>query len=619
MNSARPHKKLRAPRLARSLPQGWEAAKIHRLFTSVLAAALFFCLLKPVPIPVAAAYQPPAARETLRVGMWTLWHDHDITLMPAGPKGFTLLRACERCPAEVLHAPAKIHAEKDGLSFSTTGKTVSPREIHLSGPVMLTAHGETVTLHDPVDVTAHAGSLVIVVTLPVENYVERVVASESGTGDSLESLKALAIVVRSFALHETHGHGEYDLCDSTHCQLLHWSGNGDRRTAAHAATLATAGETLWFRGRPALAYFGKDCGGRTAAPDEIWPRAKPLPYLPSQPDRFCTENGAREWASEITRSELTAALAAHGLVKPGWQNLTVAKRGASGRAVTLRIDSAEISAEDFLLAVGESLGWNKVPSTWFEVSRRGDTFAFHGRGWGHGVGLCQKGAAAMAAQGRTTREILAQYFPGAKAADEATGRAWQSFAGDGFVLESLDANDAASLPDLNRARAEASQRSGLNTTTPFTVRAFASTPAFRQATLAPGWIAAFTEGNWIGTQPLRTLASRQLLADTMRHEFLHALVEREAGSKAPLWLREGLVEAWSDAAPAKTHSARPTLTIDQINAALAHSASEAESEAAHRAAAWYAAQLLTLYGRGQVLDWLRSDVPAGIVVALGQR
>jgi stage II sporulation protein D len=523
-----------------------------------------------------------------------------------------------------LHAPAKIHAEKDGLNFSTTGnavagKTASSSEIRLSGPVTLSAHGETVTLHDPVAITARAGVLVIVVTLPVENYVERVVASESGPRDSPESLKALAVVVRSFALHEAHGHVDYDVCDSTHCQLLHWSGSGDRRGAAHAATLATAGETLWFHGQRALAYFGKDCGGRTASPDEIWPHAKPLPYLPSQPDRFCTSTGARAWASEITRAELTAALAAHGLAQPGWQNLTISRRGASGRAVVLQLDGAEIPAEDFQLAVGESLGWNRIPSTWFEVSRKGDTFAFHGRGWGHGVGLCQKGAAAMAAQGRTTREILAQYFPGAEAADESTGRAWQSFAGDGFVLESLDAGDAAFMPDLNRARGEASERSGLNAAAPFTVRAFASTPAFRQATLAPGWIAAFTEGDWIGTQPLRTLAARQLLADTMRHEFLHALVEREAGPRAPLWLREGLAEAWSEGLPAKTPSARPKLTIDAIDAALAHPASEDESEAAHGSAAWYAAQLLAHYGHAQTLDWLRSDVPAGVVVALGKR
>jgi stage II sporulation protein D len=149
------------------------------------------------------------------------------------------------------------------------------------------------------------------------------------------------------------------------------------------------------------------------------------------------------------------------------------------------------------------------------------------------------------------------------------------------------------------------------------VRAFASTPAYREGTLAPGWLAAFTEGDWIGTQPLRTLAARRLLAGTMRHEFLHALVEEQAGSHVPLWLREGLVEVWS--VPGGTANTPPALSIDAVDAALAHASTEAESEAAHRAAAWYAAQLLTRCGRAQILEWLRSGLPAGVVASLGQR
>ena len=178
----------------------------------------------------------------------------------------------------------------------------------------------------------------------------------------------------------------------------------------------------------------------------------------------------------------------------------------------------------------------------------------------------------MAQQGRPMQEILEQYFPGTQVADEATGRDWKSFAGDGFVLESLDASDATYLADLNRARAEATERSGLHALAPLTVRVFASTPAFREATLAPGWVAAFTEGDWIGTQPLRTLAARQLLAGTMRHEFLHALVEQQAGPRAPLWLREGLVEFWSepsdDAQSIDREKPAPELTINGTDAAL---------------------------------------------------
>jgi stage II sporulation protein D len=561
--------------------------------------------------------------------MWTLWHDLEVTLSPIGPDHKFTLRTCAGCATLAFNGPANVRAEGDTLTLTASDKKTDAARIWLAGPMTLTAHGETVALHNPVAISARAGMLVIVVTMPVESYVERVVASESGIADGAESMRALAIVVRSFALHETHGHADYDLCDSTHCQLLHWGSNGERGAQAHAATLATGGETLWFHGQRALAYFGKDCGGRTASPAEIWPHAKPVSYLPSQPDRFCTRDGGREWASEITRAELTSALAAHGLAAPGWQNITIARRGESGRAVTLRLDNTEVGADEFRLAVGESLGWNKIPSTWFEVSRQGDSFAFHGRGWGHGVGLCQKGAAAMAQQGRPAGEILKQYFPGTRAADEETGREWSRFPGDGFVLESLESGDAAYLPDLNRARAEAADRSGLRATGQFTVRAFASTPAFRQATLAPGWVAAFTEGDWIGTQPLRTLAGRRLLADTMRHEFLHALVEQQAGPRAPLWLREGLVEVWSEENSAASSfsagqsgaatRATPKLSPEAVNDALAYATTEAESAAAHRAAEWYAAQLLTRYGRAQVLEWLKSGVPAGVVAALGKR
>jgi stage II sporulation protein D len=132
----------------------------------------------------------------------------------------------------------------------------------------------------------------------------------------------------------------------------------------------------------------------------------------------------------------------------------------------------------------------------------------------------------------------------------------ESFAGDGFVLESLEANDAAYLADLNRARAEASERSGIERAAPVHGARVRVHAGFREATLAPGWVAAFTEGDWIGTQPLRTLAARQLLAGTMRHEFLHALVEQQAGPRAPLWLREGLVEVWSEADARKSANCR---------------------------------------------------------------
>jgi stage II sporulation protein D len=555
------------------------------------------------------------ARPTLQVGMWTLWHDKEIRLAAVGKASICVGEVCNP-----IVKPVQIRVDGNSrIRLGSADRTEEADSVRLSGTITLSAHDESETLRNPVTITAKDGSLRIAVTLPVERYVEQVVASESGPADTMESLKALAIVVRSYALHERHGHADYDVCDSTHCQLLHWNGVSERRTAAHRATLETAGETLWFRGQGALAYFNKDCGGFSAGMPDVWPKAAPLPYLSERGDRYCSGAG-QQWATELTLAELTAALAKHGLAAPGWTHLAVERRTQSGRAVAVRLDDSVVTAEDFRIAVGETLGWNKIPSTWFEVSQSGDRFFFHGRGWGHGVGLCQRGAAAMGSQGRNAAEILAQYFPGALAEDEATGKAWISLAGEGFTLETLDGADRRFLGEVARARAEASQRSGLNAKGPIMVRAFGSTSAFRDETLAPGWVAAFAEGNWIASQPLSTLDARSLLAATLRHEFLHALVEQEAGPAAPLWLREGLVEMWSaDRGASAFRSRRARSSLEDVEAALKHSDSEAQSEAAHRDAATYAAQLLDRYGRDQVVAWLRSGVPAQVVAGIAQR
>ena len=577
-------------------------------------AAILIAAARATGAPVMPAGHP----STLRVGMWTLWHDREIGLKPADG---TMLQTCKTCRKIPLRESATIRAnDHHSIDILTGNRSEHVSTLRLSGGVTLTAHSESVTLRDPVTIIVRNGALVLAVSLPLERYVEQVVASESGAADNLESLKALAIVVRSYALHEMHGHPDYDLCDSTHCQLLRWHDTRKRSPAVHAATLATAGETLWFRGNRALAYFSKDCGGRTASPAEVWPRMRAAPYLDSHPDRYCT-GGSSGWSSELTRVDLTAAMAARGLAAPGWQHLAIEHRGASGRVVTLRLDEKQITAEDFRIAVGESLGWNRLPSTWFEVSEQGDRFLFHGRGTGHGAGLCQKGAAIMAAEGRAFGEILDQYFPGAVAADESTGKEWQSFARAGFVLETLNADDARFLPVIAQARAEASQRSGLNAASPFTVRAFASTPAFRDATLAPGWTAAFAEGDWIATQPLVTLAARRLLLPTVRHEFVHALVERQAGPQTPLWLREGLAELWSADPDVQTQLRHriPIMTVDSTDAILAHPAAVSHSTTAHRDAGTYAARLVDRYGRAQVLDWLHSGIPASAIASIGQR
>lgn len=567
----------------------------------IAIALAIICLL-------SEAQMPP--RSTIRVGLWTLWHDKEVTISPIGS---AQLRACDTC---TIHSFKSITVKlgNSGLTWTEDhSQSHSATELFIAGNYLISAHQEPLTLTYPLRITAHTGTLIIVATLPIERYVELVVSAESGAADSAESLKALAVVARSFAVSPTHGHHDFDVCDSTHCQWVRW-----RSTAvAYTATLATAGESLWSHGSRAAVYFHQNCGGRTAAANEVWPArttAARSSNLISLADPYCQRVGSSEWSATISRSDLTQALAAAGLAAPGWKILRIAERGESGRATVLLVDSTRISAEDFRLAVGRVLGWNRIRSNWFEISAQDDSFLFHGRGSGHGVGLCQVGAAEMAREGRSYREILAQYFPGATLGEVTTGSAWLSLKGTGFTLESSESGDDAYMSVLAHALNQAESRSGLAPHTSITVRAYRSTPAFRDATLAPGWVAAFTERDRIAMQPPRVLAARKLLEGTLRHEFLHVLVEDQATERTPLWLREGLVEAWSGDASQETR--RPALTLDFINEKLAHATDEIDSTTAHQAAGWYARRLLDHYGRVQVLNWLRSDLPQTVLVGL---
>jgi len=95
-------------------------------------------------------------------------------------------------------------------------------------------------------------------------------------------------------------------------------------------------------------------------------------------------------------------------------SIEVTDRTASGRARRLRISGSAtrmIDAEAFRLAIGRTAGWNKIRSDLYDVRRSGNRFVFEGYGAGHGIGLCQTGAAIMGEQGYSYKEILAYYYP----------------------------------------------------------------------------------------------------------------------------------------------------------------------------------------------------------------
>lgn len=233
-------------------------------------------------------------------------------------------------------------------------------------------------------VSAGADTLIAVVTMGLEVAVASVVAAESPPGAPLEALKAQAVVARSYYVtaRGRHSNSGFGFCDTTHCQFIreaHGPGPSPRRGPVDPATQAAAetrGLVLAFRGRKFAALYSASCGGRTRSLAEVGMSSDVYPYFAVECP-YCRRH-APDWQTHLDRDEASALLA---------------KESEQARLLTER-----------------KAGWNSVPGNNYDAVVEGNVVVLRGRGAGHGVGLCQAGAAAMASAGSDFRTILAYYY-----------------------------------------------------------------------------------------------------------------------------------------------------------------------------------------------------------------
>jgi len=303
--------------------------------------------------------------------------------------------------------------------------------------------------------------LTVINDVPLEEYVASVISSEMSGSCPLDLLKAHAVISRSWLCYpklnpESVGPGnvslrqgdeitrwygreahiDFDVCADDHCQRY----QGITQTyspAVAAAVDATNGQVLWYDGKVCDARFSKCCAGLTDEYRTAWDDRE-VPYLISLSDTdarghvYCdtrdktllsqvlpgfdqeTQDFYRwtvTYSGDEIRDLVKARLNEDLGVVTALEPLT---RGPSGRIVRLRI-RGQIKS----LIVGKELEIRRVLSrshlysSAFEVEQDGSKFVLKGKGWGHGVGLCQIGAAVMANRGIDYQEILRHYYPGA--------------------------------------------------------------------------------------------------------------------------------------------------------------------------------------------------------------
>ena len=355
---------------------------------------------------------------------------------------------------ELLFKPVE-----QGASFSISDVTIG-KDFHWE-------RKQTQTFLGSLKLVVEADKICAINELPVESYLASVISSEMSPSASIELLKAHAVISRSWLLaqmrkradrseekgaffsfvkkddelirwYDREDHTIFDVCADDHCQRYQGITNATKPNVVEALR-ATRGQTLMYDDEICDARFSKCCGGVTEEFQYCWEDA-PKPYLKSVEDAavpggepFCKTQDTGilaqvlndydrettdfyEWTVEYTEEQLRAIIEKKLKISLGTiLDLQPLARGKSGRIWRLKIVGSEgsfiIGKE---LEIRRTLSESHLLSSNFEVEKTPQKFILKGKGWGHGVGLCQIGAAVMGENGYTYDQILLHYYSNAE-------------------------------------------------------------------------------------------------------------------------------------------------------------------------------------------------------------
>lgn len=247
----------------------------------------------------------------------------------------------------------------------------------------------------------------------LETYVMGVVAGEMRNDWPVEALKAQAILARTFTMKFlTDKTSRYDNADiSTDVQEAQAYNAADVNPRVRDAVNKTRGTVMTYDGEFVNAWFHAHSGGRTELPHLALEYSDDPEYLRVVDSRESEDapDSVKKWTAEFSKDEVRKACLASGTEIDKVESVKIGKTGDSGRAATLMINGKEVSAPSFRLQIGA----DRLKSTLIDkIEINGDHVTFSGRGFGHGVGMSQWGAYAMAKEGESAESIIRHFFSG---------------------------------------------------------------------------------------------------------------------------------------------------------------------------------------------------------------
>jgi stage II sporulation protein D len=353
--------------------------KSHALLSLVLSALVFI----PVCSTVLAQSVADLAVAEVHIGVLGLFHPLQFTVSAPVGSALVLHAGQESIVLEKSSGidSATVRISGSDVVVSAGARVVRASQLTVNGrknePVnfVLAVPGKIVRrYYGTLEIKPSAGTLIAIVAMDRETAVASVVAAESAPDTPFEALKAQAVASRSYFVAGHGRHHNFDFCDTTHCQFLRQPPAPG--SAAARAVAATRDLVLAYDSLPFAAMYTRSCSGHTRTPAEVGLSPAAYPYY-SVECKYCRAHPVR-WLSRVSAQD----------------------------AATLRT-----SDESARLNIDRRLGWSAVPSNDFVERIENDQIVLEGAGEGHGIGLCQSGAKAMAEAGADFSQILTHYYP----------------------------------------------------------------------------------------------------------------------------------------------------------------------------------------------------------------
>lgn len=245
-------------------------------------------------------------------------------------------------------------------------------------------------------------TIVLINDCKIDDYIAGVVRAEGGTGKNKEYFKSQSVIARTYMYKyfDKHLSDRYNVCDNTHCQVF----NGlCTDSVINSATLETDGLVITDKDSLLIiSAFHSNCGGQTSSSEDVWLSSQP--YLKKVIDPYCITSKNALWEKRIGMNDWIALMK-----KSGYTGVTddpeVFRFNQRSRVY-------QYSAGSFTMPLNLLRSGLSLRSSFFSVIPQKDYIILRGKGYGHGVGLCQEGAMEMASKGFNFQEIIDFYYTG---------------------------------------------------------------------------------------------------------------------------------------------------------------------------------------------------------------